>query len=183
MFENIEWQDGNVSIPGIFEDAYYIPKSDIEAWPAVVASPANAAEKVTLAGAFTLVLTKTWKRINHIDGKANVSAEAQGEVRSQTFLNKGTFKTSLTTEEATAFATSANNANLVYLVKEKNSGKWRVLGNPMFNTITKPGLMLGGEATSERGLSIEVEVTDAIPLPFYGGAIMTDTGDVNPVVV
>ena len=183
MFENIDWQDGNVSIPGIYEEAYYIPKTHIVAFPAVIAAPATATDLVTLVGDFTLDALKVWKKINHIDGKANVSAEAQGEVRSQTFLNKATFKTSLTTEDATAFAMSANNANVVYLVKEKNSGKWRVLGNNMFNTITKPSVMLGGEATSERGLSMEVEVTDSIPLPFYTGAIMTDNGDVNPPVV
>ncbi len=180
MFENLDWQDGNVSIPGIYENAYYIPKSDIVSWPAVIASPVTAADEVTLAGAFTLVLDKTWKKINHIDGKANVTCEAQGEIRSQTFLNKATFKTSLTNEEATSFAKAANNANIVYLVQEKNSGKWRVLGNAMFNTVTKPSLAIGGEATSERGLSIEVEVTDSIPLPFYNGSIMTDDGEINP---
>ncbi len=180
MFENLDWQDGNVSIPGIFEEAYYIPKSHITAWPAVVASPATAIEEVTLAGTFTLDALKVWKKINHIDGKAVCTADVQGEIRSQTFLNKATFKTSLTNEDATSFAKAANNANIVYLVKEKNSGKWRVLGNVMFNTLTKPNLSLGGEATSERGLTIEVEVTDSIPLPFYTGAIVTDDGDVNP---
>lgn len=179
MFENLDWQDGDVSIPGIYENAYYIPKSDITGWPALVEAPVTAADEVTLVGAFALVLTKTWKKINHIDGKANVSAEAQGEIRSQTFLNKATFKTSLTTVEATAFAKAANNANLVYLVKEKNSGLWRLLGNEMFNTITKPSMMLGGEATSERGLSMEIEVTDSVPAPFYPGAIVTDEGDIT----
>ena len=179
MFENLDWQDGDVSIPGIYEDAYYIPKTHITGWPALPEAPATAADEVTLAGAFTLDALKTWKKINHIDGKANVSAEAQGEVRSQTFLNKATFKTSLTTVEATAFAKAANNANLVYLVKEKNSGAWRLIGNEMFNTVTKPSMALGGEATSERGLSIEVEVTDSVPAPFYPGAIMTDDGDIT----
>jgi len=179
MFENIDWQDGDVSIPGIYEDAYYIPKTHITGWPTYSETPVTAADEVTLTGSFTLDTGKTFKKINHIDGKANVSAEAQGEVRSQTFLNKATFKTSLTTVEATAFAKAANNANLVYLVREKNSGQWRLLGNEMFNTITKPSMMLGGEATSERGLSMEIEVTDSVPVPFYTGAIMTDDGDIT----
>lgn len=181
-FGNLDWTDGQVSIPGIAQIAYAIPKSDITAWPTMVRPATTAAELVNYVGDFSLVVSKTWKKINVIDGKSSVNCEPQGEVRSQTFLNKGALKTSLTNEEATAFATMANNADMVYLVQEKNSAKWRVLGNPMFNTLTKPSLAIGGEATSERGVSLEIEVTDSIPAPFYSGAIMADDGDANPAV-
>ncbi len=181
MLENLDWQDGNVSIPGIYEEAYCIPKSHITAWPTLPAVAATAADACTYTGAFTLLELNTWKKINHIDGKSSVTAEVQGEPRSQTFLNKATFKTSLTTEEATAWAKYVNNSNMVFVVREKNSGKWRLLGNEMFNTLTKPSLTLGGEPTSERGLTIEIEVTDSVPIPFYPGAIMTDDGDVAVV--
>lgn len=179
-FSNLDWTPGNVSIPGIFQHAYAIPKTDIATWPAVVADPATAAAAVTLAGSFTLEATKTWKRINVIDKKSLVVCEPQGEERSQTFLNKCTLKTSLTTEEATAFAMKANNDDLVYIVREKDSKKYRVLGNEMFSTLTKAKLDLGGEPTSERGMTLEIEVTDGIPAPFYDGAIVTDEGDINP---
>ncbi|MFK5856587.1 MAG: hypothetical protein QM503_10680 [Bacteroidota bacterium] len=178
-YPNMDWTPGNVSIPGIFQNAFCIPKTDIVSWPAIVDAPADAAAAVTLAGAFTLVALKTWKKINHIDKKAIVVCEPQGEERSQTFLNKGTLKTSLTTEDATAFAMKANNDDLVYAVREKNSKKMRILGNEMFSTLTKPTLALGGEPTSERGVSLEIEVTDGVPAPFFAGPIMTDDGDVN----
>lgn len=178
-YDNLDWTPGNKSIPGIYQNAYCIPKTDITAWPAIVDAPATAAAAVTLAGTFTLVLTKTWKKINVIDKKSLVVCEPQGEERSQTFLNKATLKTSLTTEEATAFAMKANNDDLVYAVEEKDSGKFRILGNEMFSTLTKATLALGGEPTSERGTTLEVEVTDSVPAPFFAGAIMTDDGDVN----
>jgi len=129
-----------------------------------------------------LVALKTWKKINAIDSKCNVVCEPQGEIRSSTFNNKATIKTSLTNEAATSFAKRSNNADMVYLVQEKDSAKWRVIGNKMFNTITKPMLAIGGEPTSDRGTTLEVEVTDSCPAPFYIGAIMTDDGDINPVV-
>ena len=53
----------------------------------------------------------------------------------------------------------------------------------MFNTLTKPSLSIGGEATSDRGTTLEIEVTDSIAAPFYVGSIITDNGDVNPPVV
>ena len=181
-FDNLDWTDGQVSIPGIYHDLYYIPKGDITAWPAVVAAPADAPAEVTLAGDLVLAATKTFKKINCIDIKSPVVCEPQGEIRSQTFLNKLTAVTALNEEKATAFAKLANNTDLVYLVREKSSGKWRVLGNEMFQTNTKPTVNIGGDPTGEKGTTIEVEVTDPIPAPFYDGAIVTDQGDINPAV-
>jgi hypothetical protein len=180
-FANLDWADGQVSIPGIANIVVAIPKSDIVTWPTLVAVPTTASEDVTYVGSFVLVAEKTWKRINCVDAKSPVTCETQGETRSQTFLNKFTIKTTLTTEGATSWAKRANNSDLVYLAQEKNSRKWRLIGNDMFNTLTKPSLAIGGEATSERGVSLDISVTDPTPAPFYIGAIVTDSGDLNPV--
>jgi hypothetical protein len=88
--------------------------------------------------------------------------------------------TALTEEKATAFAKLANNTDLIYLVREKNSGQWRVIGNEMFQTNTRPMVNIGGDPTGEKGTTLEIEVTDPIPAPFYDGAIVTDDGDINP---
>lgn len=179
-FENLSWQDGLTSIPGIYKILYYIPKGDIVTWPTLPTSPATSTEDVTYTGDFELDTLKTWKSINCIDIKSPVTSEPQGEIRSQTFLNKATIKTALTDEKATAFAKLANNTDVVYLVREKDSGKYRILGNEMFNTNTKPMLAIGGAPTDEKGTTLEIEVTDPVPAPFYDGAIITDDGDVNP---
>ena len=122
--ENLDWTDGDVSIPGIASIAYAIPKTNILVWPKFKVDPANATEDVTYEGSFELVALKTWKRINCIDSKSPVTCEVQGEIRSQTFLNKATLKTSLTNEAATSYAKRANNSDMVYLVQEKNSKKF-----------------------------------------------------------
>jgi hypothetical protein len=179
-FDNLDWQCGQVSIPGIYHDLYYIQKCDISTWPTLPTSPSSAAEEVTYAGDFTLEGTATWLKINCIDIKSPVTCEPQGEIRSQTFLNKLTVVTALTEEKATAFAKLANNTDLIYLVREKNSGQWRVIGNEMFQTNTKPMVNIGGDPTGEKGTTLEIEVTDPIPAPFYDGAIVTEDGDINP---
>jgi hypothetical protein len=179
-FGNLDWTDGQVSIPGIYRDLYYIPKGDISTWPTLPANPASEAEEVTYEGSFTLGEAKTWKKINCIDIKSPVTCEPQGEIRSQTFLNKLTVVTALNEEKATAFAKLANNTDIVYLVREKNSGQWRLIGNEMFQTNTRPMVNIGGDPTGEKGTTLEIEVTDPIPAPFYDGAIVTDDGDINP---
>lgn len=179
-FENIDWVDGQVSVPGIYPEVYYIEKSAISAWPAVVAAPASAAEEVTLAGDFTLEGVNVFKTINCIDVKSQPTSEPQGEIRCMSFNNKMTIKVSLTDEKATAFAKQANNTDMVYIFRERNSGKYRVCGSESFTTNTKAMLDVGADPTGERGVTLEIESTDTIPFPFYDGAIVTGDGDQNP---
>lgn len=179
-FDNLDWVDGQKSIPGIYPDLYFIPKSDIVTWPALPAAPASAADEVTYAGDFVLAALATWKKINCIDVKSQPQSEPQGEVRCKSFNNKMTIVVSLTEEKATAFAKLANNTDLVYIYREKDSGKWRVVGCEMFSSETKATLNIGSTPTGDRGVTIEVSASDYIPFPFYDGSIVGDDGDVNP---
>ena len=179
-FDNLGWTDGQHSVPGIYPKVYFIPKSKILIWPVMAENPASAAQEVTFQGDFTLAELATWKEINCIDVKSQPTSEPQGEIRCVSVNNKLTIVISLTEEKASAFCKLANNTDLVYLFRERDSGKWRVVGSEMFTTLTKAGLNVGSAPTGERGVTIEVEATDIIPFPFYNGAIVTDDGDVNP---
>jgi len=179
-FGNLDWTDGNVSVPGIYHVLYFIEKSNITAWPTFAAVPSSASEEVTYVGDFTLAVDQVWKEIDCIDIKTEVTSEAQGEIRSVSSNNKLTIKSSLTSEEATAFAKLGNNTDLIYIFREKNSGKYRVCGSEMFVTFTRTTLQVGSDPTGERGVTIEVESTDFMPFPFYDGAIVTEDGDQNP---
>lgn len=172
-YGNLDWVEGGVNLPGIRPVLYYIPKAHI------VAFPTMAEDAVVYVGNFTLVAEKKFKRINCIDVKSPVTSEGQGEIRCKSFLNKATIVTALTDETATAHAKKANNDDLVYIIQEK-TGKYRVLGNEMFSTNTTVKQNLGGAATDEKGTTIEIEVADGSPAPFYTGVIPTDDGDINP---
>lgn len=179
-FDNLDWVDGQSSVPGIFPNVYYIPKSQITEWPTISASPASSADEVTYVGNFTLASEAVWKTINCIDMKSQPTAEPQGEIRCKSFNTKLTVKSSLTEEKASAFCKLANNTDLVYLFRERDSKKYRVVGSEMFTTITTASLDVGSDPTGERGVSIEVSATDIIPFAFYAGEILTDDGDINP---
>lgn len=179
-FDNLDWIDGQSSVPGIFPDVYYIPKSKITKWPTLNPEPANAAEEVTYQGNFTLASEAFWKKINCIDQKSQPTAEPQGEIRCKSFNETFSIISSLTEEKATAFAKLGNNTDMVFLFRERDSKKWRVVGSEMFTTITTTSLDVGSDPTGERGITVEVAATDIIPFPFYAGEIITEDGDVNP---
>lgn len=182
-FGNLDWEDGQVSVPGIYPKLYYTTKNSITAWPQLPSEPASAADEVTLAGDFTLEESKVWKRVNCIDTKSQPTSEQQGEVRCKTYLNKLKVVVSLTNEEATSLAKIAANTDLVWIFQERDSGKFRVAGSEKFLTTTNVTLDIGGETTSEKGTTIEVEAVDVCPFPFYDGLITDDEGEVNAAAV
>ena len=179
-FSNLDWVDGQVSIPGIYPELFYIPKSWLTAWPQFATTPATAAAEVTLAGDFALAALKTWKKVNCIDLESEPTSEQQGETRCKTYSNKLKVVVSLTNEEATSLAKLAANTDLVWAFQERDSGKFRIAGSEKFMTITKVTLAIGSAPTSKKGTTLEIEAVDVCPFPFYDGPIVTDDGDINP---
>ena len=66
----------------------------------------------------------------------------------------------------------------MYLVQRRD-GKFRVIGNEMFETDTKPKQDGGEGVTGEQGTSLEISVTDVCPAPYYPGKIETEDGDIS----
>lgn len=183
IYQSLNWCQGKPVFPGIRSKAYYISKRSIVKWPVL---PSEVTEKGTLAelsvykGDFVLAADTKWHDLDIITKESPITSEAQGEVPCVTSLNKATFKYPSVEEEATAFARQANNDDLVYLFQQRN-GKFRLIGNEMFNTTTKVKQENGAAETDKAGTTIEVEVTDVCPAPFYTGKIETESGDISGV--
>lgn len=180
---NMDWVDGQVSVPGIYPVLYYTTKNSISGWPQFAAAPATPAAAVTLAGNFALEAPAVWKRVNCIDLDTEPTSEQQGETRCKTYSNKLKVQVSLTDEVATAIAKEAANTDLVWIFQERDSGKFRVAGSEKFMTITKITLNIGSAPTSKKGTTLEIEAVDVCPFPFYDGLITDDAGIVNPAAV
>ena len=176
-FSSLRFCAGQRVIPGIRTAIYYTAKENITAWPTL---PSPSDKDVTLAklatydGNFTLKADKKWQRIDLVTNKGNVEWETQGERPSCTFLNKLTASHPGTAEEAAGFCSVAQNADLVFLVQQRD-GKFRVLGNEMFETVVKPKGSLGEGTSTNASTDIEIEAADVVPAPFYPGEI--DTAD------
>ena len=133
--KSLSWCQGTPELPGIKRRLYYIAKSLIAQWPTL---PKDAQGRPTAAvyqGSFVLVANATWKHIDILPDKSQVTSEAQGEVPSQTQLNKLTAVHPAVGEEASAASAYLNNNDNVFLVEDMK-GKYRVIGSDMWNTKT-----------------------------------------------
>lgn len=179
LYESLSFCKGKPILPGIRSRLYFIPKRDIVSWPELPeVATSNMAELATYKGNFTLAAEKYWQYIDLIDNKGKIESESQGDYPARSFLNKTSVVHPETNEEATGFCRQANADDFVYLMQVRN-GKFRVLGNEAFPTDTKPKQDSGEGVTGDFGTTIEVEVTDVCPAPFYVGEILTKEGTID----
>lgn len=179
LYESLEYCKGKPILPGIRPEVLACPKRDIVKWPVLPESAkTNMKELAVYQGSFTLAADKKWVKVGLTKNKGEVTSEAQGEDPSRTFVNKATFTHPETDEEATAFARQALYDDFVYIFRQRN-GKYRVLGNEAFETVTSPGQKTGEGTTGESGTTFDVEVTDVCPAPFYVGTLETEEGTVD----
>ena len=180
LYPSLGFCKGKPLLPGIRTRVYYIPKSDIVKFPTLPdKATENMASLATYTGSFELEAEKKWKYIDLIDNKGKIESESQGDFPARTFINKITLVHPETDEEATGFARQANADDFIYLVQTRN-GKFRVLGNESFRTDTKPKQDSGEGVSGDFGTTIDIEVTDVCPAPYYTGEIVTDEGTINP---
>ena len=180
LYSSLGFCKGKPLLPGIRTRVYYIPKSDIVKFPVLPETATeNMASLATYTGSFEIAAEKKWKYIDLVDNKGKIESESQGDFPARTFINKISLLHPETNEEATGFARQANADDFVYLVQLRN-GKFRVLGNESFRTDTKPKQDSGEGVSGDFGTTIEIEVTDVCPAPYYTGEIVTDEGTINP---
>lgn len=181
LYESLEFCKGKTILPGIRTRMYYIPKRDIVKWPKLPepdAADADMGKLGTYDGSFTLAADKTWLSIDLIDNKGKIESESQGDKPARSFLNKTSVVHPETDEAATGFCRQANSDDFVYLLQMRN-GRFRVLGNEAFETDTKPKQDSGEGVTGDFGTTLEIQVTDLCPAPYYAGEIVTADGTIN----
>ena len=181
LYDSVRFCDGTTVMPGVRRKAYFISQDNIVKYPEL---PKLSDEDVqmgklgTYDGDFTLAADAKFKVIDLDDSASNVLCESQGEKPSKSFLNKATFKHPGKGEVATGFARLANASNLLFIYQERD-GAFRVIGNQMFSTNVKPTQESGAKETDASGTTLNIEVSDMCPAPFYKGIIKTDEGDID----
>ena len=179
VYASLMFCKGKTVLPGLRNRLYFIPKAWIVSWPTLRPVAGDMVSTFYIYdGSFTLAADKKWMYIDIIDNKGKLESESQGDKPSRTFLNKLSVVHPETDELASSFCRQANSDDFVYLVQRRN-GKFRVLGNPMFETDTKPKQDSGEGVSGDFGTTIEIEVTDECPAPYYFGTIETVDGDIE----
>lgn len=176
--KSLKWCEGTPELPGIKRRAYYTNKSNIASYPTL---PRDANGRVTdsaLTGSFALVADATWKCIDFLPTKSQLTSDPQGEYPSQTQLNKLVLVHPGVGQEASAAAAYLNNSDNIFIVEDMK-GNFRVVGSEKWETKTTVTQDLGQGATGTASTTINVEATDECPAPFYTGEIVTEDGTIN----
>ena len=170
---------GTPELPGIRKRIYYISKDQIAEWPTYIRDYYNRrAKKAAYRGDFVLVADAKWKYIDIIPEKSQLTSEPQGELPSQTQLNKLVAVFPGVSPEASAAACYLNNSDNVFLVEDMK-GFFRVVGCRKWFTKTTVSQDNGQGPTGNTSTTINVEAPDEVPSPFYMGIIETEDGDVQ----
>ena len=177
--KSLAWCMGKPELPGIRKRIYYISKDQIAGWPTYIRDYYNRrAKKAAYRGDFVLVADAKWKYIDVLPEKSQLTSEPQGELPSQTQLNKLVAVFPGVSPEASAAACYLNNSDNVFLVEDMK-GFFRVVGCRKWFTKTTVSQDNGQGPTGNTSTTINVEAPDEVPSPFYMGIIETEDGDVQ----
>ena len=174
--KSLAWCQGTPELPGVKRRIYYIAKTDIAMFPTLPHDALGRTTSAVLQGDFVLKSDRKWKYIDILPDKSQLTSEAQGELPSQTQLNKLTAVHPGVGEEASAAAAYINNTDSVFIVEDMK-GNFRVLGNDKWSTKATVTQDLGQGATGTTSTTISVEATDEVPAPFYKGEIASEDVD------
>ena len=155
--------------PGIRRRAYFCNKNLIATYPTLPRDAMGRPTAGVYSGNFELVSGAYWQHIDINPDKSQLTSEPQGEVPSQTQLNKLVLMHNGVDEEATAAAGFLNNSDTIFVVEDM-AGNFRVVGNDKWPTKTTVN-QDNGQGTTPAGTTINVEVTDELAAPFYEGSL------------
>lgn len=176
--KSLGWCQGTPELPGVRRRIYYLAKSFILGYPQLPRDELGRATSSVLEGSYTLAADAKWKYIDILPDKSQATSEAQGELPSQTQLNKLTAVHPGVGEEASAAAAYINNTDNVFIIQDMK-GAYRVFGNDRWQTKATVAQDLGQGATGTTSTTIAVEATDEVPAPFYVGTLETEDGDID----
>lgn len=84
IMESLAWCQGTPELPGIKRRAYYTSKGSIVKWPTLDHDTNGRLLSANLTGDFELASDATWKFIDILPDKSQLTSDPQGEVPSQT---------------------------------------------------------------------------------------------------
>ena len=176
--KSLGWCQGTPELPGVRRRIYYLAKSFIILFPQLPRDEMGRPTSSVLEGNYTLAADAKWKYIDILPDKSQATSEAQGELPSQTQLNKLTAVHPGVGEEASAPAAYINNTDNVFIIQDMK-GAYRVFGNDKWMTKATVAQDLGQGATGTTSTTISIEATDEVPAPFYVGTLETEEGDIE----
>ena len=179
IYKNVEHCQGQVSMPGAIEKAYFIKKAKILKWPKLPFAEATDIDKVAVYdGDFGLAADAKFHRIDLMPNEMEPESEQVGAYGSYHFNNKATLPIPCTADNATGTMAMLNNDD-IFIVIWQRVGTARFSGVRGFHTNVKPAQKWGKSSNDANQTSIEASCESLVPLPFYPGKLVTDDGEIS----
>lgn len=176
LYADVPFCTGEKSLPGIRPHFYFIRRADVQSLPKPKGTGAASLEEVNVISENIVISSdKAWNRVELVDGESEPTVEQQGSWPNCTFLNKVTLVLPGTGKKATGLISMLNNDDIIALVPQRD-GKVRLFGNDSFRCSVKPSQAWGKAVTDANTTTVELEVTDEFPVPFYEGTFKTSAG-------
>ena len=179
--KSFAWCEGTPSYAGLRRKIYYVSKSNIVKWPTLTRDDNGRVTAAKYTGNFELAEAAKFASIELDPSKSEFTSEPQGELPSQTQLNKLTAVLPAINEEATDLNSSNNNSDNVYIFQDMK-GNYRVLGGELWPTKSAFAQASGQGATGNATTTLTVEASDEVAFPFYTGTIDAEDGTINPAL-
>ncbi len=176
--KSIEWCQGQPEYAGIRPRAYYIIKSAVLKWPQIQHDEHGRVISAIMTGDFVLKADAVFRHIDIVPDKSQYTSEPQGEIPSQTQLNKLTLLHPGVGPEATAACGYINNSDCIFIVQDMK-GRYRLIGSEKWMSKCTVNQDLGQGAAGNASTTINVEASDEISAPFYTGILQTEAGEID----
>jgi|AATA01.1.fsa_nt_gi hypothetical protein len=176
--ESIGWCEGTPEPAGIRRRSYYISMADCLDHPKIPVDEDGRPTSSILTGQFVLAADKTFKYIDFLPEKSQFQSDPQGDYPNQTQLDKLNMVHPGVGPVATNACVYINNTRCFFLFQDKK-GRWRLVGNPDFESKNTVAQDLGQGVTGSTSTTIAVEASNLVSAPFFNGVILTEEGEIN----
>lgn len=174
--QSLDWCPGAPQFAGMQGRVLYTAVSNILQWPEREQTAAGADLAAYKKDSnFTLKADKKWYAIDILPAKSTATSDPQGELPSQSQLNKLSLVHPGTGEKASNAAAYINNVPCVFLVMDMD-GNWRVAGCKRWANEIKATVKhdQGQGAAGTAQTTIEVEAPDTTNFPVFKGTLDED---------
>lgn len=171
LYADIQFCRGKASKPGTKPHILAIRKSDIQLFPKPQGSDAASIDGyAVIADNFSLATGAGWHKTELVPKLNSIGGESQGEWPAKSFQNTCVATMGGSGEEATGYASSLNNDDMVFLVPTKEGG-YRLIGNADEHVDVAVSQQSGQAPGDQNQTQLTLTVNDDFLPPYYHGSI------------